>query len=121
LSVVLGELIPKTIALKFPKKILVAGTFVLGFIDKLLSPIVSFLEISTRFFLKIIKLDQHSDEDESMGEVVEIGNLPDYHRRFVKNLVALKGAKVNQAMIPWESVSIIKFSDSEEDIKNIVL
>lgn len=116
-SVVFGELVPKTFALKHPLKIIGFGTKILGLIDRILSPIVSFLEISTNFLLKIVGIGESAQEDESMGEVVEIGNLPEYHQRFVQNLVSLKGRKVSKAMIPWEKVSHVNFSDSEEDVR----
>jgi putative hemolysin len=117
-SVVFGELVPKTIALKHPQKILLLGTNILSFIDRVLSPIVSFLEISTNFLLKIVGLGGPSDEDESMGQTIDIGNLPDYHQKFVQNLVTLKGRRVSKSMIPWDKVTHLNFSDSEEDVRN---
>lgn len=119
-SVVFGELVPKTIALKYPIKIIILGTNLLGIIDKFLSPIVTFLEVSTNFLLKTIGLSGSSDEDESMGELVEIGNLPDYHQRFVHNLVDLKGRKVSKIMIPKEKVAQANFSDDENEVRTIL-
>ncbi len=116
-SVVFGELVPKTFALKYPLKIIAIGTIILSFIDRILSPIVSLLEISTNFLLKIIGIGENAQEDESMGEAVQIGHLPEYHQRFVQNLVSLKGRKVSKAMIPWEKVSHVNFSDTEELVR----
>lgn len=116
-SVVFGELVPKTIALKHPLKVIGFGTTILGGIDSLLSPIVTFLEISTNFLLKLLRLNEGPVEDESMGEAVEIGNLPVYHQKFVQNLVALKGRKVSKAMIPWDKVAHLNFGDSEDEIR----
>ncbi len=116
-SVVFGELVPKTIALKHPLKVIHLGTKTLGLIDNFLSPIVSFLETSTNFFLKKLGLNEADEEDESMGQAVIIGDLPDYHQRFVQNLVALKGRKVQKAMIPWDKVTFLGFGDSEEEAR----
>lgn len=116
-SVIFGELVPKTIALRHPLKVILMGTKFLSLIDKILSPIVTFLEISTYYLLRRVGLSEGSGEDESMGESVEIGNLPTYHQKFVQNLVALKGRKVSNAMIPWEKVSYLNFSDSEEGVR----
>lgn len=116
-SVVFGELVPKTIALKHPLKVISFGTAILGFIDNFLSPIVTFPEVSTNFLLRFIGLDSGPAEDESMGETVEIGNLPEYHQQFVLNLVALKGRKVAKAMIPWEKTIHLHFADSDEEMR----
>lgn len=116
-SVVFGELVPKTIALKHPLKVIRLGTKILSLIDTVLSPIVSFLEISTNVLLKLTGLHKSSEEEESLAESLEIGNLPNYHQKFVKNLVSLKGRKVSKAMIPWEKVSYLNFSDSEEEVR----
>lgn len=120
-SVVFGELLPKTIALKHPLRVIELGTKVLALIDNFLSPIVTFLEISTHFLLKLLGLGTGPVEDESMGETVEIGNLPEYHQQFVKNLVSLKGRKVAKAMLPWDKVTYLKFSDSEEEVRMKIL
>ena len=71
-SVVFGELVPKTIALKHPLKVIGFGTTILGLIYSFLSPIVTFLEVSTNFLLKLLRLNEGSGEDESMGEAIEI-------------------------------------------------
>jgi putative hemolysin len=117
-SVVFGELFPKTIALKHPKKVLRLGTSILSMIDQVLSPIVTFLELSTNMLLKLTGLHSTATEDESMGETIDIGNLPVYHQKFVQNLVSLKGKKVNKSMVPWDQVIYMNFSDSEEEVRS---
>jgi putative hemolysin len=117
-SVVFGELVPKTIALKHPQRVLLIGTSILSFIDRVLSPIVTFLEFSTNFLLKLIRLGPAAAEDESMGESIEIGNLPGYHQKFVQNLVSLKGKRVSKSMVPWEKVAFLNFGESEEEIRH---
>lgn len=116
-SVVFGELLPKTIALKYPLKVLTFGTTGLSLIDKGLSPVVSFLELSTNGLLKLVGLSGNVEEDESMGETIDIGNLPEYHQKFVENLVSLKGRRVKKTMIPWERTAHLNFGDSEEEVR----
>lgn len=116
LSVVFGELIPKTFALRKPTLILRLGTKILILIDKALSPIVSFLELSTSFFLKRLKLKKSGEEVEPGHLMVDIGHLPNYHKNFVNNLVSLKGYSVKKAFIPIEEIDYIEFSNSKEEI-----
>lgn len=116
MSVVFGELIPKTFALRYPQRILQLGTKILFLIDKALSPIVSFLEISTSFFLNKLRLKNTKDEVEKSQLMIDIGHLPNYHKNFVYNLVSLKGYSVKKAFIPIEEIDYIEFSDNKEDI-----
>lgn len=115
-SVVFGELLPKTIALRHPRSILSFGTRALSLIDRVLSPIVTFLEISTGFLLK--KLGLSSKEDQQEGSLtVDIGTLPPYHRTFVQNLISLKGKSVQRALIPRQQVAFLNFSDSKDEVR----
>lgn len=114
-SVVFGELVPKTIALRHPINVLKLGTNFLAVIDRLLSPIVSFLEISTEFLLKTLGLNDKADEVDEIPVSVDIGGLKSYHQKFVINLIELKGKKVFRSMVPWEKVIYLNFSDSDEE------
>jgi len=54
LSVVVGELVPKTIALRYPMRIAMVGARWLVWAEWLLNPFVQMLERSTQFVLKIL-------------------------------------------------------------------
>lgn len=116
LSVVFGELIPKTFALRHPIKILKFGTKILFLIDKALSPIVGFLELSTSFFLRSLKLKDGQSQVDATQLMIDIGHLPNYHKNFVYNLISLKGYTVKKTYIPKEELDYIEFSDTKEDI-----
>lgn len=115
-SVVFGELVPKSIALRFPIEVLKFGTKIIYIFDKFLTPLVSILEISTRFILRILKLDKAESED-FVSEVVEIGTLPEYHRKFVHNLISVKNTPVAKIMKPWDLVEKLDFGDTDEDVE----
>jgi len=118
MSVVFGELVPKTVALRHPVRILTLGTKILFLLDRFLAPIVSFLEISTRFLLKLLGLDAGPDEEtQDLGEKIDIGGLPSYHQKFVRNLVELKSMRVRKCMDNWDQIVTLSYSDSEEEIR----
>lgn len=117
-SVVFGELLPKTVALKHPVKILIFGTSILKFIDTVLSPVVTFLEVSTNFLLRGLGVSTTIEEEDNFSNVIDIGTLPDYHQKFVENLISLKNYRVEKSMIPWERVVHLNFSDSDEEVRN---
>jgi putative hemolysin len=114
-SVVFGELVPKTVALRHPHEVLRFGTLIIHYIDKFLSPIVTFLERSTGLILKLLGLNK--EEEEEIPEYVEIGSLPQYHRHFVQNLVSLKSKRIGTMLIPWEKVIYLDFAETDETVK----
>lgn len=119
LSVVFGELVPKTIALRHPIKVLRFATKMILVIDKILSPIVTFLEISTSKILKLTGQNQ-TEIHENISETVDIGNLPDYHRKFVHNLISLKNTKIEKVMRPWSKVESLSFSLTDDEVEEKV-
>lgn len=117
LNVIFGELIPKTFSLRFPLRILILGTKILFFIDKVLSPIVNFLERSTTFFLnRFFKIHNADQEIETTQLMIDIGHLPSYHKNFVNNLVSLKGYTVRKTYLQKDEIDHIDFSDTKDEI-----
>lgn len=74
LSVVVGELVPKTLALKKPTKIMLAGASAPFVADRVLSPIISLLEWSTKKILKIFfrKSKAPLPSDQAPIEIVQL-------------------------------------------------
>lgn len=119
LSVVFGELVPKTIALNNPKPILLYGIRFLTILDKICSPIITFLEKSTSFVLRKIGIQGTVDEVDNQGSVT-ISYLPLFHQKFVMNLIELHHRKANDSMVKWENVIHLNFQDDEKQVEEIL-
>lgn len=117
-SVVFGELIPKTMAINNPRPVLMLGISVIIFLDKVLSPIISFLEISTSYFLKKLGADSQQQDEESKN--VDINYLPMFHQKFVLNLIELHGKRAKDAMVSWDKVIKIDINDQDESVRDII-
>ena len=76
-SLVLGELVPKRIAMKKPEKIAFTVIGPLLFLSKVTSPFVKLLTASTNFFVKILGMDFKEENDsvteEEIRMMVDIG------------------------------------------------
>ena len=76
-SLVLGELVPKKIAMNKPEKMAFMAAPVLIFFAKVTKPIVKFLAFSTNMILKLIGIDPHADEEvvteEEIRMMVDVG------------------------------------------------
>lgn len=76
-SLVLGELVPKKIAMSKPEKMAFMAAPILVFVAKITKPIVKFLAFSTNGVLRLIGIDPHADEEvvteEEIRMMVDVG------------------------------------------------
>ena len=76
-SLVLGELVPKKIAMSKPEKMAFMAEPILVFVAKVTNPIVKFLALSTNGVLRLIGIDPHADEEvvteEEIRMMVDVG------------------------------------------------
>jgi putative hemolysin len=120
LNVVMGELVPKTIALKNPLRIVIKFSRWLVLFEKGLAPIVTIFEWSTRkvihTFFRKRKLDQTSP-----SMTLELDNLSQLTRQYVLNLVSMEIKRVKDIAIPWKEVVAIQSYLPVEEVENIIL
>ena len=76
-SLVLGELVPKKIAMSKPEKMAFMAAPILVFVAKITRPIVKFLALSTNGVLRLMGIDPHADEEvvteEEIRMMVDVG------------------------------------------------
>ena len=76
-SLVLGELVPKKIAMSKPEKMAFMAAPILVFVAKITNPIVKLLAFSTNAVLRVIGIDPHADEEvvteEEIRMMVDVG------------------------------------------------
>lgn len=120
LNVVVAELVPKSLALRRPLRIVLPGAKWLLLADRLLSPIVSILEWSTRALLKVFfraaTVSQPSEES-----AVDVGELSATHRQYVLNMAAIEQKQVREFLVPWNQVSFIRNTSDLTEVAALVL
>jgi putative hemolysin len=107
-TVVIGELIPKTLALRHSMAVGLAAAPWLSLFDCILGPLVTIFEWSTKKFLSLLRLTTGGQagtrpEDPQDG-TVELGLLSSQHRQYVMNLVDLERKRVKDIFLPWKQV-----------------
>lgn len=125
LNVVIGELVPKALALRHPMFILKWTAKPLMASEKIFSPVVTMLERSTRSILRLLRIgskpasvsSEASDEDSSS----ELGKLSHQTRRYVLNLVDLEHKTIEDVGIEWDQVLSINSDDPPELVEAKVL
>lgn len=119
-SVVIGELVPKTLALRFPMKFAKWGSLFLIILDKMFAPIVYLLEASTKLiitpFLKKMGAEAFSEQSSS----IDIDDLSDSHKQYVFNLIAVDKRKVKDILLPWDSVVCIEKNAHQTEVMSLI-
>lgn len=122
LTVVVGELVPKSIALRSPVKIAMQGARVLFIADRALAPAVTALAWSTKQILRVFTRKSKGGPvaEGNEGATIEIEGLPFHHQQAVMNLAYIEGKRIRDGLIPWESVNFIHTNDPMEDVAPLV-
>lgn len=119
-SVVIGELVPKTLALRSPMVFARFGALFLVYLDKLFSPIIFILELSTKLLVNpLLDLFKKENYIESTS-AVDIDSLSDSHKQYVFNLLSVDGRKAKDIMVPWEKVTTIPIESNAFEIINVL-
>jgi putative hemolysin len=121
LSVVIGELVPKSIAMRAPLKIVLAGARYIAIADRILAPIVQLLEWSTKKILATFFRSHTSSPADSNPSTIEIDALSPHHQRYVMNLLQIEQRRIKEIMVPWEKVNIVNSGDPYDSITRIIV
>jgi putative hemolysin len=128
LTVVIGELVPKSLALKNALKLaLLAAPWLLLF-DKIFGPVVTLLEWSTKRLLQVMMMFrvQRPRRDQlgagpSEDATVLLENLSSQHRQYVLNLVDLESKTAGDIALPWQNVVAIEPNQPIREVEEIIL
>ncbi len=119
-NVVIGELVPKSLALRRPRKIVLAGADVLFVADRALAPVISVLEWSTKLLLTVF-FQQQKIEERLAQTSIEIDTLSPTHQRFVLNMANIEKKQVRDILLPWDQVVRVNVSDSIDKVLQTIL
>lgn len=121
LSLVIGELIPKNIALSRPETIARLFSRPMHFVSRLTAPVVWLLSASTRAILKLFRLTQTSEsgitEDEIRAHIAhgtELGVLEEVEQELIESVIKLDDQRITAVMTPRIRVEWLDLEDGPE-------
>ncbi len=127
-SLVIGELVPKQIALRNPEKIAVRVAPAMTALATIASPIVSFLDVSGRAVLRALGYraqPAHRVTDEEirslMAEAETAGVLEPGERAMIAGVMRLGDRPVRAIMTPRRQVDMIDLTADPEDIRRTIV
>ncbi len=121
ISVVLGELVPKTIALRHPFLLASESAPWLHLISRLLNPIVTILAKSTKKIVDLVPQHQTFSEDYPKEFPIEFDTLPVPHKQYILNLFKIEKTTVKEILIEWPDVIYVESNQTIEQVENIII
>jgi putative hemolysin len=118
LSVVVGELVPKTLALRSPTSITLFGARTLLIADRVLGPIISFLELSTQFLVKTFFPGKSQKGLEEAS--VELTHFTQQHRQFILNMASIEKRLVRDFYVPWSKVVHVDMNETLDTVVQLI-
>ena len=127
-SLVIGELVPKQIALRNPETIAVRIAPAMTAMARIASPVVWFLDISGRAVLRALGYQaqaEHRVTDEEirtlMAEAETAGVIEPGERAMIAGVMRLGDRPVRAVMTPRREVDMVDLTDGPDDIRRTVL
>lgn len=127
-SIIIGELIPKSIALNAPEKIasLIAGP--MKFLSALAAPLVWLLSAPTSLFLKLFRIQAVVEPpvtDEEIKGLIDAGTkagvFEETEQDLIESIIHLNDRRVASVMIPRTKISWLVIEDSVENLKQALI
>lgn len=121
LSVIIGELVPKSLAIRFSMPIILALAPALRVAEKILGPLVNPMEKATDFILRLIMKSTPNTEDSGEAEELSLKGLRNEYKEYFHNLLDLDSKNVSSIMVPWNKVDWLPSTATPEEVSTIIL
>ena len=127
-TLVLGELVPKRIAMKHKEKLANGVCGMISVLTTVLKPIIWFLTVSTNLVLRLFGIDPHAKDDAVSEEDIVVmldagadeGTLDKDDIAYIKNVFKLERLSAADIMTPRSSVVAVPEDISESDLLSII-
>ncbi len=128
LTLLVGELVPKRVALHQPEKIAAAISGPMSVVSKLFTPLVWVLGKMTEFVLQVIGI-KPSDEPAVTEEEIhllidqgkEAGVIEEAEQEMVEGVFSLSDSRVYSLMTPRTEITWLDIKDSPDDIRRKIV
>lgn len=128
-NLVFGELVPKRIALQKAEAFCMLTVMPVHYISVVLSPFIKLLSVSTKFVLRLLRM-QTEDQEEAVTEeeikaLLKMGNesgtFDDEEREMIDSVFAFDDRSAREVMVPRREVIAIDIDDPFEDLIDEIL
>ena len=114
-TLVLGELVPKRVAMRKSEKLALVMSGLIYFISRVFAPVVWFLTISTNAILRLLRIDPNANDDEVTEEEIrmmidegsERGSIHPDERDMIENVFEFNNKTAGEVMVHRMEVCIL--------------
>ncbi len=121
LSVVVGELVPKSIAIRFSMPVILFLAPGLRLAEKVLGPLVNPMEKVTEFIMRLILKSQPGSEEAVEGEEISLKGLRHEYKQYFHNLLDLDSKNIGMIMVPWDKVDRLSSTAEADEVSALIL
>ncbi len=122
ISVVIGELVPKSFALRRPLFLASKAAPWLHRISHIFDPIVTAFEWSTKKILHLFPKKHVIEEDPTHNEISsEIDILSHQNKQYVVNILKIEKTTVAEVMVLWQEVVFAETTQSIEQVESLII
>lgn len=128
LSLVIGELVPKRLALRLPEQIAARVSQPMNVLSRLTSPIVKLLSVSTNAVLSLLGMRNATDEvvtsediEAMVQEGVATGHIEPFEQRMLAGVFRLDDVQIASFLTPRVDLAWLDVQDDEETTKRTLL
>lgn len=118
---VLGEIIPKRIAMLYPEKCALAISYLMLLFTKIFYPFVKTLSFATKIVLKLLRIKEITAEISAeelkmiISQAENEGTVEKAERDMIRRLIHLSDTKVGAIMTPRTNIIALDLQDSDKD------
>ncbi len=128
-SLVLGELVPKRIAIENPEKVSFAVVGVLLFVRKIMRPFIALLSASTNLCVRLLGIDPGAEPEnvteEEIRMMVDVGEekgvIEESQKEMINNIFEFDDTSVDEIMTHRTDVVAVEITDSIDDAVKVAV
>jgi putative hemolysin len=128
-SIIVGELVPKTLALSFPERLALFVARPIGLLDRLLTPIVWFVSTVSKVLVRLMGGKEKPQagylSTEELKVLVESsteqGEFEEDEKEMIHGVIELGDKKVHEVMVPRIGIRAVNVDDPFDEVLDMIV
>ena len=128
-SIIVGELVPKTLALSFPERLALFVARPIGLLDRLLTPIVWFVSTVSKVLVRLMGGKERPQagylSTEELKVLVESsteqGEFEEEEKEMIHGVIELGDKKVHEVMVPRIGIRAVNVDDPFDEVLDMIV